>query len=134
MNLRTLALFAALSILGTLAIQAQDAPPPLPVPEKFDTYYLVLYENGPKHTEEMTPQIRELIGRHIQYQLRLKADGKSLAAGPVDSGRDGLLGITILRAASPEEARKLAEGDPGVQSGRMAVKVYPWNVPAGQLQ
>jgi uncharacterized protein YciI len=137
MRLRTFVVFAALSILGTVSLQAaQDEPklPPLPMPEAFDTYYLALYEKGPKHTAEMTPEVQELLVRHIQYQLRLKADGKALASGPLEAGNDPWLGIAILRAASLEEARKIADADPGVQSGRMAAKVYPWNVPAGQLR
>ena len=44
-------------------------------------------------------------------------------AGPF-LDNDRILGIAIINAASAEEARNIASGDPMVQSGRMAVEIH----------
>jgi uncharacterized protein YciI len=57
---------------------------------------------------------------------------KLVVAGPFgDNGR--LRGIFVFRVESLEEARNLAETDPAVQAGRLALVIYPWVVPEGIL-
>lgn len=57
---------------------------------------------------------------------------KLVVAGPF--GDDGTLrGIFVFRVASLDEAKTLAETDPAVKAGRLAIDMHPWLVPEGIL-
>jgi len=61
---------------------------------------------------------------HLQYVGDLKAKGRLIAAGPTVAFTQALM---LLKADSIEEARALAENDPGVKSGLFTdLKVEPW--------
>lgn len=66
----------------------------------------------------------KLMQQHLAY-IRSQADaGKYKLAGPfLDNGR--ISGMLIVDAASAEEARKIVDGDPMVQSGRLASEIHP---------
>ena len=64
---------------------------------------------------------------HVAFLRRRADDGSLVAAGPLPDA-DGE-GMTVLRAASLEEARRLAEEDDvAVASGVLRVRVRPWQV------
>ena len=68
---------------------------------------------------------------HVQ-----RAGGPAVAGGPLATdGSDPALpvGLLIYRAGSPEEAERLAAGDPRVAAGRFRAVVLPWMVPLGRL-
>ena len=53
-------------------------------------------------------------------------------AGPF--GDNGTLrGIFVFKVATLEEAKELAETDPAVKAGRLAIEMHPWRVPEGIL-
>jgi uncharacterized protein YciI len=57
---------------------------------------------------------------------------KLVVAGPF--GDDGnLRGIFVFKVASLDEAKALAETDPAVIAGRLAIDMHPWLVPEGIL-
>jgi hypothetical protein len=61
---------------------------------------------------------------HLQYVRDLRAKGRLIAAGPTVAFTWALM---LLKADSMEEARALAENDPGVKSGLFTdLKVEPW--------
>jgi hypothetical protein len=61
---------------------------------------------------------------HLQYVRDLRAKGRLIAAGPTVAFTWALM---LLNADSIEEARALAENDPGVKSGLFTdLKVEPW--------
>ena len=73
---------------------------------------------------------QKLVAEHMAYRGRLIDTGKVTQAGPViptDHGpdEDGLLAL-IVYAVGAEQARKLAEDDPAVRGGMVAVDVRPW--------
>src|SRR4029453_18054462 len=62
---------------------------------------------------------------HMKNIQNMAAAGNLVAAGPVVDGGQ-LRGIFIFAVGSMEEAKSLAEGDPAVKAGRLAVEVHPW--------
>lgn len=101
-------------------------------PMKLTTAYLGFLKRGSKWTPEKTPATAELQKAHIANIIRLAEMKKLVVAGPF--GDDGQLrGIFVFKVASIEEARALAETDPAVQAGRLAIEMHPWLVPEGVL-
>jgi uncharacterized protein YciI len=68
--------------------------------------------------------------QHLTF-LRIQLEARRfLVAGPVVDGSDDLVGITILEAASTEEALELANQDPGAIAGRLRMEVRPVFLPS----
>ena len=99
---------------------------------ELSTFYTCLLRKGPSWTAEETPGLDPLQARHIAHIRWLGASGATVAAGPVDDNSD-ILGFSIFRTATLDEARALAEADPAVCAGRFVVELHPWMVPAGTL-
>ncbi len=61
---------------------------------------------------------------HLQYIKELSSTGKILAGGPTVAFTWGL---SLIIADSLEEAKSIAENDPGVRAGLFTdLKVEPW--------
>jgi uncharacterized protein YciI len=102
------------------------------MPVKMTTAYLGLLTRGAKWTPEKTPATEELQKAHIANIIRLAEMKKLVVAGPF--GDNGTLrGIFVFKVASLEEAKQLAETDPAVKAGRLAIEMHPWMVPEGAL-
>jgi uncharacterized protein YciI len=101
-------------------------------PVKLTTAYLALLTRGAKWTPEKTPATEELQKAHLANINRLAEMKKLVVAGPFgDNGQ--LRGIFVFKVASIDEARALAETDPAVKAGRLAMDIHPWLVPEGVL-
>jgi uncharacterized protein YciI len=101
-------------------------------PMKLTTAYLGLLTRGAKWTPEKTPATEELQKAHMANINRLAEMKKLVVAGPF--GDDGnLRGIFVFKVASLDEAKALAETDPAVIAGRLAIDIHPWLVPEGIL-
>ncbi|HKO61412.1 MAG TPA: YciI family protein [Pyrinomonadaceae bacterium] len=101
-------------------------------PMKMTTAYLGFLSRGPKWTPEKTPATEELQKAHMANINRLAETKKLVVAGPF-GGNGTLRGIFVFRVDSLAEAKQLAETDPAVQAGRLALDVRPWMVPDGVL-
>ncbi len=121
------ALFAIVLLLsGALAAQT---PGPLQqnpnIPKGMKQYFFGFLVKGERWAQ--TPpreELDQLIEQHLAY-IRSQAEaGKYALAGPF-LDNDRIRGILIINAASAEEARNIASGDPMVKSGRMAVEIHP---------
>lgn len=124
------------AVLSSHDARAQDvaADSSLALPSEWSTYYVVLVKPGPVGADTRpADSLNALMSRHIQYQLRLQASGRAIAAGGFGGITAGMTGMTLLRAESREEAVHVAEGDPAVAAGHFAVEVAEWYVPAGRL-
>lgn len=101
-------------------------------PQKMETAYLAFLVRGDKWTPDKTPETEAIQKAHLANIGKLADMKKLVVAGPF--GDDGTLrGIFVFRVATLEEARSLANTDPAVQAGRLALQIHPWIVPEGIL-
>jgi uncharacterized protein YciI len=99
------------------------------VPKNLKPYFLGLLKRGPRWNETAGPEAAELLPKHLAY-LREQSDaGRYLVAGPV-LGQSELAGVLLISAETIEAAVALAQNDPGVRAGRLAVEVHPVLLPA----
>jgi len=91
-------------------------------------YFMVLLRRGPAWTAAVTPETTKVSQGHMANIQRLTKEGKMVVAGPFDgqSGDRALAGIFILRVASMDEAKALADSDPAVKAGRFVYEIAPW--------
>jgi uncharacterized protein YciI len=102
------------------------------MPLKLTMAYLAFLVRGEKWTPEKTPETEAIQKAHLENINRLAEMKKLVVAGPFgDNGK--LRGIFVFRVGSLEEARTLAETDPAVRAGRLALIFHPWMVPEGVL-
>ncbi|MBV8839406.1 MAG: hypothetical protein JO000_22965 [Alphaproteobacteria bacterium] len=76
--------------------------------------------------------LKPYLADHLAYMIALEREGKLFASGPFGDGRSGD-GMTIVRAASAEEAREIALRDPFVVHGIRTFKIEAWTVMEGSL-
>ncbi len=83
-----------------------------------------------------TPEkLKALLPAHLEYMIALEKRGVLFASGPLADGEGppSGAGLTILRAASAQEARALADADPFVASGLRTFDLNEWSVLEGTL-
>ncbi len=101
-------------------------------PQKMETAYLAFLVRGEKWTADKTPATQAIQKAHLENIGKLAEMKKLVVAGPF--GDDGnLRGVFVFRADSIEEARALANTDPAVKAGHLALQIHPWIVPEGIL-
>ena len=81
----------------------------------------------PTFSSDMTPQERDLMGRHVVYWTALFNAGKVLVFGPVMSPGGGYE-VAVIEVATREEAQNLIDNDPAVQSGLNKMELAPMRV------
>lgn len=72
---------------------------------------------------------------HLAHQVRLEKEGIMFGAGPLanpDGAKAGL-GLIIIRAASVEEARRIADSDPMHANGLRTYTLYEWTLNEGRI-
>jgi len=100
---------------------------------EFDTYSFVLLRRGPRAHEYEGEELARLQEEHLAHLSAMKERGDLLVAGPFsDQPDETWRGICLYRTGL-EETRALAEQDPSVQAGRLAVEVFTWWTEKGAL-
>ncbi len=89
-------------------------------------YLVTLRPPRENFVEDATPAEEATVDAHFEYLKKLEAEKKLLLAGRTDEGTP--TGILLLRAASPEEARRLIELDPAVKAGIFRVELKPFRL------
>ena len=103
------------------------------IPDAFDVYTLVLLRRPPDAPDMPDEELDALQARHLAYRAGLKRQGLLVANGPLGEQSDiAMRGLSIF-ACELDEARRLSDGDPSVQAGRLAYDVMEWWVAAGTL-
>lgn len=116
-------------------VRLRAQPSPDRQPPKRTVHLLVVFRLGAAWTREVPSAQHPALKGHGQYVDRLFDEGTLVIAGPLlnDSGVVALEAVTgavfVLRVATPEEARRLAEADPAVQAGLLEVaEVRHWGI------
>jgi uncharacterized protein YciI len=103
------------------------------VPDAFDVYTLVLLRRAADAPELPEAELDALQARHLAYRAGLERDGVLVVRGPLSEQSDpALRGLSIF-ACGVDEARRLTDGDPSVEAGRLTYDVMEWWVGAGTL-
>jgi uncharacterized protein YciI len=100
---------------------------------ELDGYSFVLLKRGPRAFEYSDEELDRLQEQHLAHLDAMKEQGHLLVAGPFSDQPDETLRGFCLYRTSVEETRRLAESDPSVQAGRMAVDVMGWWTKRGAL-
>jgi uncharacterized protein YciI len=90
-------------------------------------------KNGPNRGQD-TATATELQKQHLAYMNGMAQQGKLVLAGPILLKTGDRRGVIAYRAATLDEAKKLAEGDPAVKAGRLVVELHPWMTAKGVLR
>jgi len=93
-------------------------------------FYAVLSKASP------TPEkLKALLPDHLEYMIGLEKRGVLFASGPLadGAGPPSGAGLTILRAASAQDARAIADADPFVVNGLRTYELKEWTVMEGTL-
>ena len=99
--------------------------------EAFELVLLRRPDGAPDYPDAELERIQR---EHLAYHARLRESGDVVTNGPVDGQPDpSLRGLTFYRTGSVERARELAEADPAVLAGRLAVDLMTWYCPPGTM-
>jgi uncharacterized protein YciI len=98
-----------------------------------DRFTLVLLRRPPDAPELSERDLDALQARHVAYLRSLREGGAMLVAGPFAGQPDESWRGMCVYVIDVDEARRLAERDPAVLAGRLAVDVMTWLVPSGLL-
>ena len=114
--------------------EGPDAPPTAVPPAEFDTYQLVMLyrpEGRPEVDEETADRLQ---AQHLGHLAAMREVGHLKVAGPLEGQPDdSWRGVCLYQVASLREARRLAELDPAVRVGALAVAAMTWYTPKGVL-
>jgi len=99
-----------------------------------ESFELVLLRRPADATNYPDDVLERIQAEHLAYHARLRKSGQVVTNGPVAEQPDpSLRGLTFYRTGSLEQARRLAEADPAVKAGRLALEVMTWYCPPGTM-
>jgi uncharacterized protein YciI len=92
--------------------------------------YVILSKGGAS-----AEKIGAYLPQHLEYMIGLEKKGVLFASGPLmdTTGTTRGDGLTIVRAANADEARKIAEQDPFVANKLRTFELREWTVMEGSL-
>ena len=104
---------------------------------ELESYAFVLLRSGPRSAAYddagAEAEADRLQAAHLAHLDALREAGKLLLAGPfADQPDESLRGLCVY-GCDRDEARALAESDPSVQAGRLAVEVMTWRTRRGAV-
>jgi hypothetical protein len=99
--------------------------------EAFELVLLRRPDDATYYPDEVLERIQ---AEHIGYHVMLRQAGHIVTNGPVVQQPDpSLRGLTFYRTGSLDRSRQLAEDDPAVRAGRLAVEIMTWYCPPGTM-
>ena len=100
---------------------------------ELDRYSFVLLRRGPRAGDFSEKELERLQAAHLAHLDAMRERGAMAVAGPFSEQPDETWRGFCLYTVALEEAKRLAESDPSVQAGRMAVEVFNWWTKKGAL-
>jgi uncharacterized protein len=100
---------------------------------QLESYAFVLLRRGPSAAGFTDDELGRLQDAHLGHLAAMAEAGKLVAAGPFSDQPDDSLRGLCFYACPVDEARRLAEADPSVRAGRLAVEVMTWSTTAGSV-
>ena len=99
-----------------------------------DAFELVLLRRPASAPDYPERELERIQREHLAYHAGLREAGHVVTNGPVDGQPDpSLRGLAFYRTGSLERSRQLAEADPAVRAGRLAVEIMTWYCPPGTM-
>ncbi len=89
------------------------------------SYVFAILKTGTNTTTEKA-FIDSCFSGHMANIVRLVSEGKLIVAGPLGKNNNAYRGIFIFNVNTIEEARKLVETDPAINSGLLDADLYNW--------
>jgi uncharacterized protein len=100
-----------------------------------ETFELVLLRRPASAPDYPDEELERIQREHLAYHDGLRESGQVVTNGPVIEPPDpSLRGLTFYRTGSLERSRQLAEADPAVRAGRLAVEIMTWYCPPGTMR
>jgi uncharacterized protein YciI len=75
-----------------------------------------------------TAQEQAIVAEHFAYLQGLAAEGLIVLVGRTLTTDENTMGLTVFRAESENDARRIMNEDPAVQKGIMTATLYPFKV------
>jgi uncharacterized protein YciI len=101
---------------------------------ELERFSFVLLRRGPRAHEFSEEELERLQAAHLAHLDAMSEQGAMAVAGPFGEQPDETWRGLCLYTVELEEARRLAQSDPSVQAGRMAVQVFSWWTKKGALR
>ena len=99
-----------------------------------EAFELVLLRRPASATDYPGEELERIQREHLAYHAGLRDAGLVVTNGPVDGQPDpSLRGLVFYRTGSLERSRQLAEADPAVRAGRLAVEMMTWYCPPSTM-
>jgi len=100
---------------------------------ELETYTFVLLRRGPRAGKYSESELEEIQRGHLAFLDEMHAQGHLLLSGPFQDQEDETKrGFCVYRTGL-DETRRLTEGDPAIQAGRMSVEAMTWLTRKGAL-
>ena len=97
---------------------------------EMDRYVMGLLKKGPNWSNAKTPETAKLQEGHMANIKKMADTGKLIVAGPFTGNNETYRGVFIFKATM-EEAKGMADEDPAIKAGQLALELYPWYAAKG---
>ncbi len=122
MNTRIVSIIAlCVLLLASLSFAWQKEEPQ----HKLVQFQMAILTKGPKWATTSAEDRGRIFQQHFENVISMYQSGRMVLAGPFGDDTN-LVGIFIMRAASPEEAKTWVDADPTVKAGLLAPEMHPW--------
>ena len=101
---------------------------------ELERYSFVLLRRGSQADRFSGEELEQLQAAHLSHLAAMSDRGVMPVAGPFSEQPDETMRGFCLYNVELEEARRLAESDPSVQAGRLAIDVFNWWTKRGALK
>jgi uncharacterized protein YciI len=101
---------------------------------ELERFSFVLLRRGPRADGFSEEELDRLQKAHLAHLDAMKERGVMAVAGPFSEQPDETWRRLLPVHGGAGETRRLAESDPSVQAGRMAVQVFNWWTKKGTVR